>query len=135
MIPSMAFVPQNDRNLVFAALTNFLLIEFTPLLRWLEDSYLGRPTSSPITLNFKKTNNCTKDVSCLAWSLATEVGGYGHWNKSGCTKVNETNYEVTFRCTHLTNFALLFDHQTTIKPQSDANYQTTNSTVNNRKQS
>ena len=29
--------------MMFAALTNFLPIEFAPLLQWLENSYLGRP--------------------------------------------------------------------------------------------
>ena len=43
MIPAIAFVPVNDLDVVFTALSNFLPIEFTPLLQWLEESYLGRP--------------------------------------------------------------------------------------------
>ncbi len=48
MIPAMAFVPENDLDAAFTALTNFLPPEFAPLLQWLENSYLGRPVGPAV---------------------------------------------------------------------------------------
>ena len=115
-LPASSFPNVND-NLLFAIAyrqpTLFVTADNSILasivLSVAVNDYSPKHIPSPIELNFKKTNNCKGTTSCVAWSFATEIGGYGHWNSSGCTKVNESNGEVTCQCYHLTNFALLFD--------------------------
>ena len=34
---------------------------------------------------------------------------YGHWNESGCSKIDHNLQFVICRCNHLTNFALVMD--------------------------
>jgi len=43
MIVALAFVPIDNSDDAFDALSNQLANEFTPVLNWLEDNYIGRP--------------------------------------------------------------------------------------------
>jgi len=43
MIVALAFVPIDNLDDAFDALSNQLANELTPILNWLEDNYIGRP--------------------------------------------------------------------------------------------
>ncbi|XP_071959452.1 adhesion G-protein coupled receptor G6-like [Antedon mediterranea] len=77
------------------------------------DDNLPHVFEEPITIVFQNIEDYV-NATCVFWN--TTLNGFGDWSEEGCTRVNvDDESGITCQCTHLTNFAVLFDFQNTPK--------------------